>query len=703
MFKKSFQFLLLFFACTLHAQQAGLIDSLRRVLKNTTSDTARCNTFNHLIDVVGEKNEQARLNEQYKQYSQASLKKTKESDPLYKFFSRHLANAFNNSAVLANQDGNYEKALGDNNTGLKIRQDIHDLDGVSQSLNNIGFIYFEHGNIAKAFEYLEKSLKIRLQLKDKRTIAEAYNNMAGLYDSQGDTARAHELFEKSLQIRREIKDKTGLASSLSNLAAFYDDQGNTVKALEYYKESLLINEQLNNKSIIATVYNNVGQIYLHKPDFDSAMTYFQRSYSIYNQLQNNEGMAYSLQNLASLMYYKKDYSKVIEYGEQSLKISQALGFPELIGASTSLLSRVYKKLNKPARALEMYELFIRMRDSLSNKANREAALRAQFQYDFEKKEVIIKEKQEQERILAYEKNSRMKIIIGFVIGGLLLVVIFSISIYNRLKITQKQKTIIEEQKQLVDEHQKEILDSINYAKRLQEAIFPPLEEIKKYLPEHFILYLPKDIVAGDFYWFEQKDDHVFIAAADCTGHGVPGALVSVVCSNALNRTVLEFGLTDPGQILDKTRELVVSTFAKSGDNNVKDGMDISLCCIHTKTNEVLWAGANNPLWYLQNNILCEIKADKQPIGKTENAKPFTTHRVQLNKNDQLYIFTDGFSDQFGGPKGKKFKYKQLNDILVSSAQKQMSQQKEILHSAFIEWKGKLEQVDDVCVIGIKIH
>lgn len=267
-----------------------------------------------------------------------------------------------------------------------------------------------------------------------------------------------------------------------------------------------------------------------------------------------------------------------------------------------------------------------------------------------------------------------------------------------------QKMILD-QKKLVQEKQSEIIDSITYAKRIQEAILPPENYWHKYLPDSFILYKPKDIVAGDFYWMEtlrtQKGEFVFFAVADCTGHGVPGAMVSVVCNNALNRSVLEFKLEDPGKILDKTRELVIETFGKS-DKEVKDGMDISLCCFDSSDNSVKWSGANNPLWYFQNGNLRELKPDKQPIGSYSAQKPFTTHTLKLQKGDTLYLFSDGYADQFGGPKGKKFKYKQLQEELAAMQNQSLHNQKQKLEHLFENWKNSLEQIDDVCIIGIKI-
>jgi len=265
---------------------------------------------------------------------------------------------------------------------------------------------------------------------------------------------------------------------------------------------------------------------------------------------------------------------------------------------------------------------------------------------------------------------------------------------------------IEMQRMLLETKNKETTDSIKYAKRLQEAILPPLSFIKQYLPEHFVLYKPKDIVAGDFYWFyvTPKEDTIYIAAADCTGHGVPGAMVSVVCSNALNRTVKEFGISEPGKILDKVRELVIETFEKS-ESEVKDGMDIALLQIkkcEQSTIEVQYSGANNPLWYIEKNELKEVKADKQPIGTYAEQKPFTTHKLSLHKGASLYVFTDGFADQFGGPKGKKYKYKQLEEKLLANTDKGLDEQKHSLEKNFNEWKGNLEQIDDVLVIGIKV-
>lgn len=264
-----------------------------------------------------------------------------------------------------------------------------------------------------------------------------------------------------------------------------------------------------------------------------------------------------------------------------------------------------------------------------------------------------------------------------------------------------QKAEIEEQHKVLEEQHREITDSINYAKRIQDAILPPLKLVKGYMPDSFILYKPKDIVAGDFYWMEGVNNLIIFAAADCTGHGVPGAMVSVVCHNAMNRAVKEFMLVKPNEILDKTREIVLETFEKS-DEDVNDGMDIALCSINTESKKMSFAGANNGLYLVRDGELTQIKPDKQPIGNYKDSKPFTLHEMDLKEGDVIYTFSDGYPDQFGGPKGKKFMYKNFRNLLIDIHQKPMEEQHNLLLKAFEDWKGGIEQIDDVCIIGVRV-
>ena len=253
----------------------------------------------------------------------------------------------------------------------------------------------------------------------------------------------------------------------------------------------------------------------------------------------------------------------------------------------------------------------------------------------------------------------------------------------------------------IEEIIKQKNDSLHYARTLQDAIIPSKSRLGNILPQSFIFHEAKDIVSGDFCWFEEVGDTVYVAAADCTGHGVPGAMLTMMCSGFLTSAVKGLGIKDTGKILDIVKTLVMNAFSRS-DVEMKDGMDISLCAINKKTHEVQWSGANNPLLYFHDSKLHEIDADKQPVGSYEKNEPFTTHTMQLNKGDVLYLFTDGYADQFGGNNGKKFMYKQMKQVLSEIATADMPNQKGQLQSIFENWKGGLEQIDDVLVIGIKL-
>lgn len=265
----------------------------------------------------------------------------------------------------------------------------------------------------------------------------------------------------------------------------------------------------------------------------------------------------------------------------------------------------------------------------------------------------------------------------------------------------KYEAIIEHQLHAIQEQKRDVLDSIIYAKRIQGATLPHPEEFHRTISDHFVLYKPKDIISGDFYWLEEHKNKIFVAVADCTGHGVPGAIMSVMCTNSLTRTVKELNITTPSLILDKVNELLASQF-KIKQNEITDGMDINLCCIDFDKGTLEYSGAFNPLYKISGGELQEIKADKQPIGKTDNRKPFTNHNIKLQKGDCYYLFSDGLSDQFGGPRGKKFTYKQFQEVLVKNSTQNMAQQKVVLEEVFEAWKQNKDQVDDVCVMGFRI-
>lgn len=591
---------------------------------------------------------------------------------------------------------------------LKYYEKIGDKKYIAHYQSQIASLFISLNNPKKSIEYFQKSLKTFEEINAKKDIAATLAYMASQYNENNEPEKALEANLKSLKLFEEENDPRKTFLALFGISTDYLRLRDFKKALEYNDKCLVIANELNDKYFFHWIYIGRSNIYETAKDYKSAEIYALKSYDIGTETKFKDFSRSSSAVLTELYFNMKDYNLALKYASECEDLSKELNDLYQLKSINWLQFKIYQRTNNFEKALKYHLEYIVLNDSI-NKIERLADFeKKEIQFEFEKNEAKKALEQEKKDALLMEEKLQQTILRNaFIIGFLLLLIVIAL-IFRSYR--QKQKAneelfikndTIEKQKHLVEEKQKEIIESITYAKRLQEAILPPQEFIDKHIPNNFILYKPKDLVAGDFYWAEKINDLFFIAAADSTGHGVPGAMVSVVCSNALNRTVKEFNLTSTGEILDQARELVLETFEKS-TSEVKDGMDISLLCIDSKNKNIFWSGANNPLWYIQDNQLKEIKADKQPIGKTEYPKPFTTHKIEYIENTTFYLFTDGFADQFGGPNGKKFKYKQFSDLLFKNKDLLQLEQSNIIDKAFTEWKGDLEQVDDVCVIGIKI-
>lgn len=452
---------------------------------------------------------------------------------------------------------------------------------------------------------------------------------------------------------------------------------------------------------------------------DSAYFYIEKNHSWNHKYQSNrmpqitldDGRNVFVESIPSAIrvyLHFKDYQKAVNLIEKIIK-NDEITDPGLINYFKSLGVIAYQGLGNDSEALKCQLAYNEYADSIKNVIDKMNAQtdREIFEASIFLEQQNAEEAKNQQKIISQTKEGNRKLLFSIFFIGILSLVIILIIVYTRFKKTKAQKQIIEEQKIRVEEAHHEIQDSIAYAKRIQKAILPSDRLIASALQESFVIYKPKDVVAGDFYWLEQfkqslnsGENGVLFAAADCTGHGVPGAMVSVICNGALNRAVREFGLTTPGLILDKAREIVIQEFEKS-EEVVKDGMDIALCSIVGR--KLKFAGANNPVWIVRNNEILETKGDKQPVGSFSRAKSFTTHDIALEEGDLIYLFSDGYVDQFGGEKGKKLRTKYLRELLIQIKDKTMSEQKTFLDNAFELWRGTLDQIDDVCLFGVRVY
>lgn len=699
--------LMLFFSGVVLAQlsdsQLQKIDSLKNVIATAKHDTSKINAFEAWDNIIYVSNPSLdqKLNEDIIKLSEINLRKENLSDGEQKKFKKSLALAQNSLGIVFYNKGEYSKALDYYSKSLKLRKEIGDKKGLAATLNNMAIIYQDQAEYSKAIEHYTHSLSINEEIGDKMGEANCLSNIGRVFLEQNEPMKAIGYQTRSLKIRKTIDDKRGIAIAYNNLAAINSKMGIHDKAIEFLEQSLIYSEIIKDYKRVALAISNIGLEYFEKGDDKRALKYLNEGIAKFDSLGDETSQAFFLSTLGNLYRNQEDYSKALQYSEKAMVLAQKVKQVSVIRDISSSMADVYEKLGDYRKAFEMHKLFMKMKDSILNENSQKDVLRQELKYTYQKQKAIDAKEHEKQLAVAEEQEQKQKVIIFGTSIILLLVIVFSVFAVQRLRVTRKQKNLIELQKKLVEEKQTEILASISYAKRLQEAMLPTDSYLETTLHEHFLFYKPKDIVAGDFYWVEKRNDIVFVAVADCTGHGIPGAIISVICSNALNRTILEFGLTDPAEILVKTRELVLDTFSRS-NKDVKDGMDISLLSINENNKQIKWSGANIPLCYISENKLVEIKADKQPIGKAENTKPFTTHSIVYKKGDVFYLFSDGYADQFGGPRGKKLKTKALKKMLLSNIHLPMEEQYNRIVETHNQWRGEHEQVDDICLVGVKI-
>lgn len=616
-------------------------------------------------------------------------------------------------------NGNYELAQKKADSLFILSKQINYMEGVAESYNLKGVINRDQSNLKGALDNNLNALRLFEELKMPVKVAGIQNNIGLIYAEIKEYRTALAYYFKAEKINIAKKEKSILAINYNNIATCYQKLNQFASAQTYLHKSLLLRQEVADTIGMAMAYHNIGINHQLTNDKDSAIIFFNKSLSYLSNMSENIGHAYNYLELGNTLLQLHRLAEAEPYLLSSLRISENSNLEGVKVEVCKYLSSLYAQKQDFKKAFTYQNLYLSSKENIESDESKNEILKKELEYDFAKRqELQRKDAENRQAISAAEIKSQKKLTTGTVIAlvilsGLILIVFRS---YNQKR---KANDIISKQKEIVEHKNKEILDSINYAKYIQNALLPSEKAINKLEIDCFILFKPKDIVSGDFYWIHNNPsssklnvNEVYIAAVDCTGHGVPGALVSVVGNNGLNRCVKEYGIHDTGKILDKLSELVEETFEKS-ENELKDGMDISLLKISHSSNtssnsdnnvNVQWSGANNPLWIIKRNsqTIDEIKADKQPVGKYSDRKEFTEHNLVLEKGDKLYLFTDGYADQFGGPKGKKYKYKQLEDLLISSSKLPLEQQKIELENAFFEWKGDLEQVDDVCLICINL-
>ena len=636
--------------------QASKIERLKILYKNTKSDTSRVAILNQL-------------------YEELTV-----NDPLQ---AKKYA----------------EEALG-------ISEKINYVIGIANSSYNVGNFYYSQGAFTQALEFFNKSVRYKEKLGNKIQISRAYNKLGNLYVRKGDKKLALEYYENSLALSKEIGYNKGVVTSLTNLGNFFNskENANYDKALDYHLQAIQV-EGVPDKKVLSYNYNRIGDLYLQKSDYSNALRYYRQQ----------------------LLVARTDGDEA-----EMLKAYQGI-------------SEVYAKRNDYQKAYEYYQLYAKTKERIKQRQNNEKLKQLQDQYNAQRKQNwkdrLISEQQE-----ILNENSR-KLQNRLLLGGIIIisvVLFFLVFLYRSNLKTQRinqllqkkskeleekgvrltdqieqnkaneeainrQKRTLEQALDEIERKNKNITASINYAKRIQESMLPFNEEITKYIPNHFIFFKPRDIVSGDFYYFNTKDEKIIIAEVDCTGHGVPGAIMSMLGNDYLNQIINLQGITSPDLVLNELHKNIRTTLKQDETEN-RDGMDIALIVIDPTTKTIEFAGASSPLTIVQNGEMDILLSSELPIGGFQKDKEriFTKHTISYEQPITFYVFSDGFQDQFGGPKGRRFAKKKLRKLLYEIHEEPMTEQKKILDNTLKDWmydpkhKREHKQIDDILVIGVRL-
>jgi serine phosphatase RsbU (regulator of sigma subunit) len=580
-----------------------------------------------------------------------------------------------------------------------------------ESLNLLGVAFMNLYQHDSALFYFQQMSDLAIALQDSVYLSKSYNNIGVLNGYMGDYDATVFYFNKSAEIDEAVGDAEGAMISYMNIGTLLSQLELLDSARFFLTNALNAAISTKNKSLIASGYLSLGILETRAENYSEAQQFYFKAIEIGEEVADVELISMAYRDLSVVFQNQEQYRLAIEYDNKCLEYALKNNDYTTAQAAYNGLAVSYENLGMYQEAYENHKQFAALQDTIRELENRDRVVEMQEKFKteqtFTENQLLMQENQIHE--LAIAKNSeelaKSRVIIISSILGLVLLIILAFTLYNRNVLKQRANLKLQQANEIIEEKNKDILDSIKYARRIQEAILPPDQLAKKIMPENFILYKPKDIVSGDFYFLEKREEHLIIAAVDCTGHGVPGALMSVVGHNGLTRAIKERELTKPAEILDFLNKSVNETLRQTyEESTVKDGMDIALCAFNMKKNRIEFAGAQNPLWRIRNNELTEIKADKQPIGAFmgEYQKPFTNNELEMQPGDVYYVFTDGYADQFGGERGKKFKSSQLKELLLSICTKSMAEQKKIVLDVFNAWKGELEQVDDVCIIGLRV-
>lgn len=636
-----------------------------------------------------------------------------------------LINAYNQKGNLLSDIALLDTSLYWYEKGLILAKEINDQEGVAKIYNNMALVYVDQGDYLSAINFYHESIKVSESIKDLQSVADAYNNLGSLFTQIEDFEQAMSYHQKAYEIRKLEDDPMKMSSVILNIGRIYLAQDNCDSARSYFFQSLKFDKSIDDLDGVALNYNNIGLTHFLQNHLDSALFYYEASLAIRIEIEDPFGMALSYNNIGEYYNKMRKPDRAVENCSKSYQITTEKNLPYERLYACQCLYQAYEQKNELNTAYKYLKESVELEELLNSESDNKELTKNEMQFVFhyqaledslKQAEVIHSAELEKDK-LAAEKRSQLYMF--FIVGFFL--VLIGVLIYVQLRKQKTKNQLIKEQHTFIQEQKHEIDQSISYAQKIQDTALPS-KNLFNLFGDSFLLYLPRDVVSGDFYWLEDDDRYVHFAVADCTGHGIPGAFISMMGTILLNEIYNSKKLSEPGEILDELNRLVQLTLMSRTGEQMKDGMDISFCRFDKHTHILEYAGANNPVWIISDSTelyingessspgitavskhLYEIKAQKQPIGKyADTGRSFQTQRIQLKKGDMVYLFSDGYADQFGGKQGKKFKYKQLKELLLTVCEMPGTDQKNEVLKSFTDWKGNFDQIDDVCLMGVRV-
>lgn len=642
-------------------------------------------------------------------------------------------------ASIYRSKGEYGKALTDFNTVLEYRRSHNDQKGEASVLNHIGAVYRLRGDYPTALDYYFKSLKIYQDAGLKQGVSNQLNNIGVVHLYQKLYDKALEYYQQSLKIEEELKDDEGIGISYLNIGEVYRKKMVYDKAIDYYLKALVYVDKSNDLDGVGTIYNEIAGINIEQGHMKDVINYLDKAIDSFNKLGNKFRIAECKMNYGNYYLALSKYNEALGHYQEALKLSKETGSLEITCNANKQLSFVYEKINNLTKAYAHFKTYITSRDSLFNEENTRKSIQAEMFYKFERQQEQSRIEQAKKEALFIEKSERQKIIRNFLLLAvslfaiLITVILYSLKNIRKInadlknhqeeilekneELQQQQEEILaqrdeierknlylEQSRQIIADKNDRMVSSIEYAQTIQRALLPKPEDLSKLFPDNFVIYLPKDIVSGDFYWISSSNHTTHVAVMDCTGHGVPGSFMSLIGNTLLNQIVNEWQIKNPALVLENLHEQLRKALKQDEfDTKLHASIDIGFLTIDYINKKILYSGANRPLLYVNNGKFQKIPGDIRSTGgfQVESKRRFTNKELDLITPGCIYLTTDGFSDQMSINK-KKFGQKHLHDMLFQIHEKPMALQKEILLNALDNHRSGEDQIDDICILGIKL-